>query len=117
MFYKMQKDEYGSQNIEVSGLGFYNLRDTFECGQCFRHERIRSEKGYDEYMTVIGDKIMRVGQKNAGELIFYDVSDEEFENEIIPYFSLNTDYEKIREDIVKRTDSEWLKSAAEKAVS
>ena len=69
MFYKITKEENGSQNIEVYELGYYNLTDTFECGQCFRHERIRSEKGYDEYMTVIGDKIMRVGQKNAGELI------------------------------------------------
>ena len=115
MFYKREKVSENAEAIVVSELGFYSLYDTFECGQCFRYELICKEEAYVEYATVFGDLLVRVGQKKPGELIFYDVSDEEFENEIIPYFSLNTDYEKIREDIVKRTDSEWLKSAAEKA--
>ena len=66
-------------------------------------------------MTVVGNTIIRVGQKNAGELIFYGISEEDFLSVAVPYFSLNTDYEKIYSDIVKRTDSEWLKKAADSA--
>ncbi len=115
MFYKREKVSENGEAIVVSGLGFYSLYDTFECGQCFRYELIKRENEYVEYATVFGGLLVRVGQRKPGELIFYDVSDEEFESKIIPYFSLNTDYEKIREDIVKRTDSEWLRAAAEKA--
>ena len=115
MFYKITHNSDGSKDIEVFGLGFYNLRDTFECGQCFRHELIRDETDYVEYMTVVGDNIIRVGQKTRGELIFYGLSEEDFLNVAVPYFSLETDYEQIYSDIVKRTDSEWLKKAAESA--
>ena len=113
MFYKTEKHSDGYQIITVGGLGYYSLRDTFECGQCFRYELIKDEDGYIEYMTVTQDMIIRVGQKNAGELIFYDISEEDFLKVAVSYFSLETDYEKIRADIVARTDSEWLKNAAE----
>ncbi len=115
MFYKIKEDESGKQNILVYELGFYNLRDTFECGQCFRHEIIQDETDYVEYMTVVGEKIIRVGQKTKGELIFYDLTEDDFLTVAVPYFSLETDYEFIYSDIVKNTDSEWLKKAAESA--
>ncbi len=101
--------------IVVSGLGFYNLTDTMECGQCFRYEPIKKNENYVEYMTVVGDLIITVAQKEAGELIFFDMSDEDFDNIAAPYFNLHTDFEKIRQDIISRTDSAWLKKAAEEA--
>ena len=115
MFYKIANNSEGNGSILVGDLGFYDLRDTLECGQCFRHEIIRDEPGYVEYMTVIGDKIIRVGQKVRGELIFYDLSEEDFLKLAVPYFSLETDYELIYSDIVGRTDSDWLKQAAKSA--
>ena len=101
--------------IKVSGLGAYSLSDTFECGQAFRYEKIADEDGYTEYMTVVGDNIITVGQNTPGELLFYTDDDELFERIIIPYFTLDTDYEAIRADIISKTDSEWLKEAAESA--
>ena len=112
MFYKREKISDGGEAIVVNDIGFYSLRDTFECGQCFRYELVREEGEYVEYVTVYKERLIRVGQKKIGELIFYDVSDEEFESVIVPYFSLTTDYEEIRKDIIKRCDSEWLKSAS-----
>ena len=41
------------------------------------------------------------------------MSEKTFLEVCVPYFSLNTDYEKIRADITERTDSEWLCKAAE----
>ncbi len=101
------------RGIKVSGLGDYDLADTFECGQAFRFEKTRESSGYTEYMTVVGNAIISVGQERKGELIFFTDDDELFENVIVPYFSLNTDYQKIKEDIIAKTDSEWLRAAAE----
>ncbi len=115
MFYERIKLNDGAEAISVSGLGSYSLKDTFECGQCFRYEVIKEDGEYIEYMTVTGDKIIRVGQHIPGELLFFDMTDKEFSEIAIPYFSLQTDYEKIRADIISRTDSDWLKRASDSA--
>ncbi len=115
MFTTTRKLIHGKDALVISNLGSYSLFDSFECGQCFRYQKIRDENGYTEYMTVIGESLVFVGQEKAGELIFYGITDELFESTIAPYFSLYTDYEKIKNDIVSRTDSEWLKAAAESA--
>ena len=103
----------GRDAIVVTVPGAYDLRDTLECGQCFRYEEVAHDGEYSEYIIPVGDVLISVGQRKRGELIFYDAGDEEFETVIRPYFTLDTDYEKIRTDIISRTDSEWLRSAAE----
>ena len=115
MFFKKREFFEGRDALVVSGLGYYSLADTLECGQAFRYEKICESDGYVEYITVVGEELLTVGQKRAGELIFYDISDEIFESVAVPYFALDTDYEEIRKDILSRTDSEWLKKASESA--
>lgn len=115
MFLKNYEIVNGERALRVTGVGKLDLTDTLECGQAFRYELITRTENYVEYLTVVRGKILRVGQERRGELIFYGLSDEDFENIARPYFALDTDYEKIREDIVSRTDSEWLKSAADAA--
>ncbi len=103
----------GGDAIRVTGLGKYSLADTMECGQCFRYEKIKRDDGADEYMTVVGNEIITAVQTVPGELIFPLMSDEVFLGTAVPYFALEYDLEKIKDDIIKHTDSEWLKSAAE----
>ncbi len=112
MFYKIENFS-GKNSIIVTDIGDYSLKDTLECGQCFRYEEVFSEDGYTEYMTVACDKVITVGQKTHGELIFPEISEADFLKVCVPYFSLDTDYEKIRKDIIKRTNSAWLTEAAE----
>ena len=115
MFTKTREFLNGREALVISGLGSYSLTDTFECGQAFRYECVKSENGYVEYITIVGNEIITVGQRTAGELIFYDMTDDVFESVARPYFALDTDFGAIRDDIVARTDSEWLKRAAEEA--
>ena len=127
MFNKKQINILGRDAILASGLGDYSLADTLECGQCFRFLKLSpSESGeenavgkaypaYVEYMTVIGDVIVFVGQRERGELIFYGVSEREFEDICVPYFALDADYESIKNDILSHTESDFLKKAAEVA--
>lgn len=115
--YKMfekNKEIIGTRRATVvTGLGKYSLKDTLECGQCFRYEPVSVSGDYCEYMTVAGKNIINVGQRKLGELIFYDCTDETFDEVIVPYFTLGVDYDNVKNYIVERTDSEWLKRAAE----
>ena len=115
MFVKKHTVLDNKDAILVTDIGKLNLYDTFECGQAFRYELITRSDGYTEYMTVAYGRVIRVGQRNEGELIFYGMSEEDFYNIAVPYFSLDRDYAAIGKDIISRTDSEWLKSAAEAA--
>ena len=115
MFSKKREIWEGRDALVISGLGDYSLRDTLECGQAFRYELIESREGWTEYMTVIGEELIFVGQRQAGELIFFDVTDEVFDSVVVRYFALEVDYGKIREDVTKRCKSEWLARAAHSA--
>ena len=70
MFEKKSEIWRGESVTVLSGVGDIDLRDTFECGQAFRYERTAEDAGYVEYMTVVGDTVIRVGQRERGELIF-----------------------------------------------
>ena len=115
MFQKKKELYRGKEAIVISGLSSMSLSDTFLCGQAFRFEETVREEGYIEYMTVVGGVLIFVGQRTAGELIFYTSSDDEFNEIIAPYFDLETDYEAVRRDILSRTDSAWLSRASEAA--
>ena len=115
MFVKKCESYMGRSATIVGGLGHMSLRDTLECGQAFRYERLIDTDGYCEYMTVAYGRIINVGQDTAGELIFFDEWTDEYAAAVGKYFRFDTDFEAIRQDIIARTDSEWLKRAAEEA--
>ncbi len=115
MFDKKETVAFGRKCICVSGLGEYDLHDTMECGQCFRFERVANSDCPVEYRTVVGNVIIDVGQKERGELFFFDMTDDVFENVARVFFALDTELSMIKADIISRTDSEWLKAAADYA--
>ena len=75
----------------------------------------KKEDGYVEYIVPLGSILARVGQEKLGEVLFFGTDEETVESILIPYFSLDTDYGEIKRDITLRTDSEWLRRAADAA--
>ena len=98
--------------VVISGLGNLSLSDTLECGQAFRYERLPETAGITRYMTVAYGRLIFIGQREPGEIILFSEDESLLYEVVIPYFSLDTDYTAIRDEIISLTDSEWLKDAA-----
>ena len=114
MFVKKTKDLQGDEAVSVSDIGAFSLSDTLECGQAFRYELISEDKNGSEYITVAFGKIIRVCQA-GDELLFYGLTEDEVKTVCLPYFSLDTDYRVIKEDILKSSQVPKLKEAADAA--
>lgn len=115
MYKKSRINLQGKEATLFEGLGKYNLRDTMQAGQCFRYEEIQGGEYLSEYQTVVGERLLHVAQRRVGELIVFDLTEDEAQNIAVPYFALERDLRAVKESITERTDSEWLKRAAEEA--
>ncbi len=115
MYIKNKKNINSREAIAVSGLGKYSLTDTLECGQVFSYSEVSRSADFSEYIIPVGEILIDVGQKTKGELIFFEMNDEDFLKVAVPYFSLDTDYEKISEAVKKSYDKPWFQSAVEGA--
>lgn len=115
MFVKKHKVINGEAVISISELQYFSLADTLECGQAFRYELLKKEEDYVEYLTVVKDNLIRVGQRSDGELLFYEISDDVFEQVCLPYFSLDTDYAAIKREVSALANSPRLSEAADLA--
>lgn len=81
----------------------FELRDIFECGQCFRWKREE-----DESYTGVIDNYVVNARKTTNNILFdgiskQQVNQDEFENKIKKYFDINRDYNRIKK-ILSETD-------------
>ncbi len=88
----VQIDETGS-SIQIIGAEKFNLEDTFECGQCFRWDKMGSK-----YHCVVHGFEIWVYYKGKNLVIEGDFP-EKINDLWIEYFDLNLDYSKIRRDL------------------
>ena len=104
----------GKKALFVSGLGDYSLSDTLECGQCFRFDLVDNGEYECEYTGVVGSCFLHIAQREKGELIFYDTDIEQFNSLWEKYFSLDTDWSFVKDDVLSALpDNEVLREAAE----
>lgn len=84
----------------------FELKDIFECGQCFRW----NEQEDGSYTGVIKNAILNVKKENEN-IIFTGICEEDIKSLIEYYFDLNTDYEKIKQKL--SNIDEYLKTSIE----
>lgn len=85
----------------------FSLRDTLECGQCFRFQR----GAENTYFGVVNTKPLRISQEK-NNITFFNTTMEDFQSFWREYFDLDTDYEAIK-DII--TQDSIIKTACEHA--
>ena len=96
--------------VEVSGRDLPDLDKTFDCGQCFRFEKVNNGRHESEWGGVaFGRYVSFAGEDD--KLYIYNSTEKEFEGLWRRYLDLDTDYLAIDRDILSRSDSEALKNA------
>ena len=84
------------QELTISKNNDFELRDIFDCGQCFRWNK--EDNG--SYTGVIKNGVLNVNCDNKN-IYFCGVLDDNIENIINQYFDLDKDYSKIKKQLSK----------------
>lgn len=91
--------------IVIEEVRNFKLKQTFECGQCFRFNKIDD----NNYIVVAFEKVIEL--KQEGDNIFiYNSSEDDVKDIWIKYFDLERDYSKIKNELSK---DELLKKSVE----
>ena len=86
----MEEQKYIIENQES-----FELKDIFECGQCFRWNKLEDES----YIGIVQNSVINV-KKIDDKLIFTGVSkDNNFKELINNYFDLGTNYNNLKEKL------------------
>lgn len=94
------------QKYILKNQNSFELKDIFECGQCFRW----NEQNDGTYTGVIKNAIINV-KKEKGNIIFTGKCNEDIKDIIEYYFDLNTNYEDIKQKL--SNIDEYLKKSIE----
>ena len=86
----------GEQEYKISNIDSFELKDIFDCGQCFRW----NEQQDGSYTGVFGDNVLNVA-KIGNEVIFKGICKTDIKETVEKYFDLNRDYQKIKSELEK----------------
>lgn len=79
----------------------FELKDIFECGQCFRWNPNENES----YTGVFGNNVINVSKKENGDVLFEGVCEGNIQTICEKYFDLNRNYEKIKETLAQKDEN------------
>ncbi|MGL4992478.1 MAG: DNA-3-methyladenine glycosylase family protein [Sarcina sp.] len=88
--------EYNNDKIILKNIKNFDLKQTLECGQCFRWEKVKE----NNYIGIAYERVIEVEQKDDN-IIFYNTCREDFDNIWKNYFDLNRDYNKVKKELSK----------------
>ena len=94
------------QKCIIENQNSFELKDIFECGQCFRW----NEQEDGSYTGIIKDGIINVKKENE-DIIFTGICDRDIQETVYEYFDLNRDYEQIKKQL--SNVDEYLKTSVE----
>lgn len=84
------------QKIELKNINSFELKDIFDCGQCFRWNK--QEDG--SYTGVVGENVLNV-KKEKNNVIIEGIGKDKFSKMTEEYFDLKRDYNEIKEELSK----------------
>lgn len=88
------------QIYTLNNCNTFELKDIFECGQCFRW----NEQTDGSYIGIVGNNVIKVTKK-GNTIEFKSVGEDNLEELVTYYFDLNRDYEEIKKKLSKIDDN------------
>ena len=98
--------------LKISGIEYFSVNKIFDCGQCFRFNKVQNSLHEVEYSGIAFGKFVSFAQ-DGNDLYIYNCSEEEFESVFKHYLALDIDYSMIEKDILSSLDTLELRSAIE----
>lgn len=96
-------------SLKIKNTYGIDLYATFECGQCFRFNKIENSEYKAEYRGVAHGKHLEIA--DDGEFLHLNASDEEFNSVWLDFLGLSEDYSAIHGELISLTDNKALHSA------
>lgn len=96
---------YEKDRVILKGVKNFNIKQTFECGQCFRWERVNDS----DYIGVVHGRVIELVQ-DEDTVTILNTNEEDFKNIWFNYFDLDRDYSVVKEKLAK---DEILKKSVE----
>lgn len=84
------------QELILENIDSFELRDIFDCGQCFRWNKEDDES----YTGIFGENVLNV-KKEGHKIIFRGMCKKDIKETVEDYFDLNRDYNKIKKQLAK----------------
>lgn len=104
----MDYDGYvvGENGIRLKGVRNFRPRHIFECGQCFRWEKVSEER----YLGVVRGRVLEV-MPDGEDIFLKNVTEQDFQEVFEDYFDLKRDYTRVKaklsEDPILRQSVEY----------
>ena len=96
--------------IKLENVELFDVSKVFDCGQCFRFDRVYSSRHENEFAGCAHGKYISVAQ-DAHTIYIYNVTAREYYDVFEKYLALDRDYSAINADILSLSDNPTLKDA------
>lgn len=94
------KVNFSDNEVIITDLKNFNIKQVVECGQCFRWEKVKE----NDYIGVAFGKVIEVIQEDD-KLRILNSNEEDFNNIWKKYFDLERDYDEIKKELAKDRNS------------
>ena len=108
----IEKTVNSCQCVVVEGLDNFDINKIFDCGQCFRFDRVEHSVHEKEFSGVAYGKFVSFAQ-DGQTLFIYGSSVEEYMNIWKKYLDIDRDYDAVVADIAYHCDNSALSCAIE----
>ncbi len=100
--------------IKIENVELFDVSRVFDCGQCFRFDRVCSSRHEHEFSGCVHGKYISAAQ-DGSTLYIYNVTEREYQETFKGYLALDRDYADINRSILSISDNPTLMSAVETA--
>ena len=107
-----QKRDGSIPYIEIKHVPYFDVEKTFDCGQCFRFDRVEGSSHASEFAGVAHGR--HVSFASDGDTLYiYNSDEKDFENIWRRYLALDLDYEAINRDVLSHASGTVMDEAME----